>query len=64
MAETYLSEPKGNNLGDSGLQEHIAHWAEVLDRWVQSIDRRLGRRDGAEPEAPQDDADVGPQAEP
>jgi hypothetical protein len=63
MAETYVNEPKGNNLGDSGLQEHIAHWGEVLDRWVQSIDMRLGRRDGGDPAAPQDEADVGTQAE-
>jgi hypothetical protein len=63
MAETYLKEPEGTNIGDSGLQEHIAHWADVLDRWVQSIDARLGRRDGADPVAPPDQADVGSQAE-
>jgi hypothetical protein len=63
MAETYVKESEGSNLGDSGLQEHIAHWAEVLDRWVQSIDSRLGRRDSGDPVAPPDEADVGPQAE-
>jgi hypothetical protein len=56
MAERYLKETEGSSLGDSGLQEHIAHWAEVLDRWVQSIDMRLGRHDGGVP-APLDEAD-------
>jgi hypothetical protein len=62
MAETYLKESEGSDLGDSGLQEHIAHWAEVLDRWVQSIDMRLGRHDGGDPTLP-GDADVGQGAE-
>ncbi|HEY8816906.1 MAG TPA: hypothetical protein VIP57_17635 [Candidatus Dormibacteraeota bacterium] len=52
-----------SNLEDSGLQEHIAHWAEVLDRWVQSIDTRLGRHEGGVPGASPDEADVGPGAE-
>ena len=60
MAEKDLRETEGSNLGDSGLEEHIAHWAEVLDRWVQSIDTRLGRQDGGGQAPSVDGADVGP----
>jgi len=63
MAERYLKETEGSNLGDGGLQEHIAHWADVLDHWVQSIDKRLGRFDGGVPAPPLDEADVGQDAE-
>lgn len=28
---------------ESGLHDHIAHWSEVLDRWVKGIDTGLGR---------------------
>ena len=52
----------GNNLGDSGLEGHMAHWAEVLDRWVRGIDTRLGRDDGAQATA-LDEPEVGPSAE-
>lgn len=58
MAERHLKKTDGSNLGDSGLQEHIAHWAEVLDRWVQSIDARLGRPDGGDPVAQPDEPDA------
>jgi hypothetical protein len=43
MAE---KDPEGldvSNVEASGLQEDIAHWAGVLDRWVKGIDTRLGR---------------------
>lgn len=63
MAEKDLRETDGTNLGDSGLQEHIAHWAEVLDRWVHNIDTRLGRHDGGVPAPPLDEADFGPGSE-
>jgi hypothetical protein len=63
VAETYFKEPEGSNLGDSALQEHIAHWADVLDRWVQNIDARLGRPDGADLIPPRDEADAGPPSE-
>jgi hypothetical protein len=63
MAETYFKDTEGSNLGDGGLQEHIAHWAEVLDRWVQSIDARLGRGDGGGPAPPLDEADGGQEGE-
>jgi len=32
---------------EEGLQDHIAHWVDVLDRWVKRIDTGLGRQDGA-----------------
>ena len=63
MAEKSLREAEGNNLGDSALQEHVAHWADVLDRWVQSIDARLGRQDGGVPAPALDEADGGAGAE-
>jgi hypothetical protein len=53
---------EGNNPGDGGLQSDIAHWAEVLDRWVRRIDLRLGRQDGASP--PPEDLDADPGAQP
>jgi hypothetical protein len=31
---------------EDGLQDHIAHWMEVLDDWVKRIDLGLGRQDG------------------
>jgi len=64
MAEKSLREAEGNNLGDSALEEHVAHWADVLDRWVQSIDARLGRRDGRFRPPSLDEGDAGPSAEP
>ncbi|MDQ6879689.1 MAG: hypothetical protein M3082_18710 [Candidatus Dormibacteraeota bacterium] len=33
-------------LEDGTLQEHLAHWAEVLDRWVKGVDMGMGRQDG------------------
>ena len=63
MAEKSLREAEGNNLGDSALEEHVAHWADVLDRWVQSIDARLGRRDGRVAPPPLNEGDAGPSAE-
>jgi hypothetical protein len=47
MGEKDPEEVDGSNLADGALEDHIAHWAEVLDRWVTGIDRRLGRQDGA-----------------
>ena len=46
MAEKETEEVDQNNLVDGGLQDHIAHWMEVLDRWVKGIDKGLGRHDG------------------
>jgi hypothetical protein len=28
---------------EEGLQDHIGHWVEVLDRWVKDLDRGMGR---------------------
>ena len=28
---------------EEGLQDHIAHWMEVLDSWVKRIDLGMGR---------------------
>ena len=35
-----------NGEGSEGtaLQEHIAHWVDVLDHWVTRIDSGLGRQ--------------------
>jgi len=33
-------------LEEGGLQDSIAHWVEVLDRWVKGIDSGMGRQDG------------------
>ncbi len=49
MAEEDMPAVEGSNLADSGLQDHIAHMADVLDRWVKGIDTRLGRQDGGMP---------------
>jgi hypothetical protein len=43
MAETYLKESEGGDLGDSGLQSTSPTGPISLGRWVQSIDMRLGR---------------------
>ena len=32
---------------DGGLQEHIAHWVEVLDTWVKRVDLAMGRKTAA-----------------
>jgi hypothetical protein len=29
---------------DGALQEHIAHWVEVLDTWVKRVDLGMGRK--------------------
>jgi hypothetical protein len=48
MAEKDPEGMAASNLEESGLQQDIAHWAEVLDRWVKGIDTRLGRNGGAQ----------------
>jgi hypothetical protein len=45
MAEKDAEQVGASNLADGVLQDHIAHWAEVLDRWVRGIDKGLGRQD-------------------
>jgi hypothetical protein len=50
-ANTHMAEDESEGLDgsvpDAALQDHIAHWVEVLDRWVKRIDTGLGRQDGA-----------------
>jgi hypothetical protein len=29
---------------DGSLQDHMAHWAEVIDRWVRRVDLGMGAR--------------------
>jgi hypothetical protein len=48
------------------LQDHMAHWAEVLDRWVRRVDRGMGSRvagtkgqDGADVDDPLSSLDGG-----
>ena len=53
MAEEDAWGRDGANLEGEGLQDHIAHWIEVLDRWVQGIDRGMGKLDGEMP-SPED----------
>jgi hypothetical protein len=40
------AEGDGGNSGDGDLQDHIAHWVEVLDGWVKRIDLGMGRQEG------------------
>jgi hypothetical protein len=63
MAEKDMRETEGTDLVGSELKEHVTHWAQVLDRWVQKIDKRLGRQDGGLPAPTPDEADMGPDAE-
>lgn len=61
MAEMDSNELEVTSLGESSLQDDLAHWADVLDHWVRSIDMGLGR---AEPGLlVPDEADAGPTAE-
>jgi hypothetical protein len=53
MGEKDAGELDGGNLGDSGLEGHIVHWSEVLDRWVKGVDMRLGRLSDFDPVAGQ-----------
>jgi hypothetical protein len=34
---------ESEGLEEEGLQDHIGHWVEVLDRWVKDLDRSMGR---------------------
>jgi hypothetical protein len=53
---------EGNNSEDSGLEDLMAHWADVLDRWVNGIDTVLGRQDGVQA-PPLNEGEVGPSTE-
>lgn len=67
-ATTYMADEESEEFGGSGsadevLQDHIAHWMEVLDRWVKRIDSGLGTQDGgvSTPEGPDDGENALPQ---
>ena len=50
---TYMTDEEsegfdGRDSEDEALQEHIAYWMEVLDRWVKRIDSGLGKQEGGE----------------
>ena len=46
MAEEDAEGVVGEHPEDGGLQDHIAHWMEVLEGWVRRIDLGMGRQDG------------------
>lgn len=69
-ATTYMADEESEEFGGSGsadevLQDHIAHWMEVLDRWVKRIDSGLGTQDGgaSTPEGAGGGENVLPQAD-
>jgi hypothetical protein len=46
MLEERAGGIDSTDLEDGGLQEQIGHWVSVLDRWVNDLDRGLGRHGG------------------
>lgn len=44
MKEEEAGELAGGSSEDGSLQDHMAHWAEVLDRWVRRVDLGMGAR--------------------
>lgn len=69
-ATTYMAGEESEGFGGSGsadevLQDHIAHWMEVLDRWVKRIDSGFGTQDGgaSAPEGADGGENVLPQAD-
>jgi hypothetical protein len=44
MVEEGAKGIESDGLEDGGLQGHIGHWVEVLDRWVKDLDRSMGRQ--------------------
>ena len=47
MVEEEAKELPSEGSEDGALPEHIAHWVDVLDRWVKRIDLDMGGRIGA-----------------
>jgi hypothetical protein len=43
MIEEGAKGIESEGLEEEGLQDHIGHWVEVLDRWVKDLDRGMGR---------------------
>jgi hypothetical protein len=44
MKEEEAGEVAGGSSEAGSLQDDIAHWAEVLDRWVRRVDLGMGAR--------------------
>jgi hypothetical protein len=44
MKEEEVGELAGGSSDDGSLIDDIAHWAEVLDRWVRRVDLGMGAR--------------------
>jgi hypothetical protein len=60
MGEEDAEGSDGGSLEEGALEDHIAHWIEVLDRWVKRVDVGLGRQDrGAAAGEPAGEGDVG-----
>ena len=38
----------GGSSEEGALQDHLAYWVDVLDRWVKRVDLGMGRREGHE----------------
>lgn len=43
MFEESAQGIESTDLEGLGLQDQIAHWVDVLDRWVKDLDRGMGR---------------------
>lgn len=46
MLEESAQGIDSTDLEGVGLQDQIAHWVTVLNRWVTDLDRGLGRESG------------------
>lgn len=58
MNEEETEELAGGSSEDGSLQDHMAHWVEVLDRWIRRVDLGMGRQeDGAEEPDAEGDGD-------
>jgi hypothetical protein len=45
-----LAEQTLRNMDGGELNERVAHWVQVIDRWVERIDQGMGgTTDGADP---------------
>jgi hypothetical protein len=53
VKEEETEELAGGSSEDGSLLDDIAHWAEVLDRWVRRVDLGMGARVAGK-EAPDD----------
>jgi hypothetical protein len=44
-----LAEQTLRDMDGGELQELVAHWVQVIDRWVERIDQGMGGTTGADP---------------